>query len=241
MALPLIWSGFRLVLQPHPTLGLLLETERPLTVRSLSGTWAVISAAAWFLLAYRSRSVALWEVGLVLGGGALALVRTGNAWVFALALVPAVARQVALARVRGLVALVAAAGLVVACVAAFAATRPLSLPASAARAAQAASGSGPVFSTLHWATPLQDALGGGRQVLGAGDPWAAPPAYWADYQKISLGHERWASLLDSYDVGLLVLDAADIHQRLARFVRTSPGWHLLFDEDGVLVAERTAS
>jgi hypothetical protein len=219
-------------------LGLLLEAERPLTVRSLSGTWAVVSAAIWFVLAYRSRRVAPWELALVLGGGTLALVRLGNVWVFALALAPALARQIAFARFRGLMALALAVGLVAASFAAVVQTRPPMLPASASQVAQAAPSGGPVFTTLNWATPLQDSVGGQRPVLGAGDPWVAPTDYWSDYQKISLGHEQWARLLDSHGVGLVVLDAADTQQRLARFVRASPEWHVLFDADGVLVAER---
>lgn len=238
MVLPLWWTGFRLAWQPHPTLGALLEAERPLTVRPFAGAWAVLAAAAWFGLAYRHRRIAWWEVVLFLSGAVLALVRLGNVWLFGLALVPLFARRLALARIPPLQAAAVAAALLAASGWALLATRPPPLPPVAVRAARSSTASGSMLAALAWATPLQQALGD-VPVLGAGDPWQAPPEYWPDFQKISLGHVSWLALLDRYGVDVVVLDAAGTQRRAAELMRKQPGWQVLADADGALVARRT--
>lgn len=239
MVLPLWWTGFRLSWQPHPTLGALLETERPLTVRPFEGAWAVLVAAAWFGLAYRDRRLAWWEGVLFLGGAVLALVRLGNVWLFAAALVPLFARRLALARVPPLPAAAVAAALLAASGWALLSTRPPPLPSSAVSAARSAGASRSVLAALAWATPLQQALGH-EPVLGAGDPWQSPPDYWPDFQKVSLGHVSWMALLDRYGVDVVVLDAAGTQRRAAELMRKQPGWQVISDADGALVARRAA-
>src|ERR1051325_1489660 len=94
-----VWSGFRLALA-DPTRGAVAASEQPLSVRSAGGEWAMLLALVWLGLAYWRRDARWWEMALVVLGGAAALVRTGNAWVDALALVVPLARQLALVRPR---------------------------------------------------------------------------------------------------------------------------------------------
>lgn len=95
MVVPLVWGGgVSLSLPADPAAGAVVPaTEQALTVRPFAGWWALLVAGVWFCLAYRSRDIAAWESGLVLIGSAVALVRLGNAWLFALVLVPVLSRQ----------------------------------------------------------------------------------------------------------------------------------------------------
>ena len=86
LLVPEVWGGFRLGLSDVAR-GVIAATEQPLSARSPGGVWAMALALAWFALAYWHRRVTLWEAGLVLIGGAAALARLGNAWLYAIALV----------------------------------------------------------------------------------------------------------------------------------------------------------
>jgi hypothetical protein len=90
-------SGFRLAAS-DPVLSVIATTEQPLSQRSPGGVWAMGLALLWFSLAYRHRRVGAWETGLVLVGGAAALIRLGNTWLDAAALVLPLARQFRLAQ-----------------------------------------------------------------------------------------------------------------------------------------------
>src|SRR6202022_1637083 len=119
----------------EPALGVIAPTEQQLSVRSPGGLWAGALALAWFGLTYRRREVVLWEAALVVVGGYVALVRLGNAWVDAAAILVPLARQLALARLKpvvmgGLGAICLAVALVT-----LAISRPPVLPTAASEAA----------------------------------------------------------------------------------------------------------
>jgi hypothetical protein len=94
-----VWTGYRIGLA-DPVLAVLSPTEQALSVRSPGGQWAMLLTLVWFALAYWRRSVRWWEIALVAVGGAAALVRVGNAWVDAVALVIPLGRQVSILHVR---------------------------------------------------------------------------------------------------------------------------------------------
>jgi hypothetical protein len=85
---------------------------------------------------------------------------------------------------------------------------------------------------------LQRHTGDPRRVLAGGGLASQSPEFWVDYLRIAFGHERWADLLKEWDVGLVVLDAVDQQRAAAELVRASAEWHVIFDADGALVAER---
>src|SRR5438105_2312206 len=86
LLVPELWVGFRVGLF-DTALAVIAPTEQPLSVRSPAGPWAIGLALTWFGLAYWQRKFAWWEVALVVVGGIAALVRLGNAWLDAAALV----------------------------------------------------------------------------------------------------------------------------------------------------------
>jgi hypothetical protein len=233
---PEVWSGFRLA-QSDVVLSVIAPTEQPLSVRSPGGVWAMLLALAWFGLAYRYRRVAVWEAALVVIGGAAVLARLGNAWLYAAAMVPPLARQLAIAR-PGLRAEVGA-GIVSLTVAAatLAITRPPDL-ALGARAAAAASPpkQGAVLADWRWAGQLQHDLGAGSHVLAAGGLGSESSDFWLDYVRLIQGHERWPEELQQLNVDLLVLNSEQ--RPIANLVRTSTDWHVVYDADNALVAER---
>lgn len=237
---PVLAAGpIRFSLQPHPTLAPLLDMERPLTIRPFAGWWAMLAVLAWFALAYRSRRQSWWEIALVIAGSVVALARLGNVWLLAAALAPPLARQLSLARLPLAVWLVSALALAGVSVYSVQQSRPRALSHEALSAATASQHTGTVFAALPWASDLQARLGGGRQVLGAGDPWASPPELWTDYFRVSHGHLTWQQLLQRHSVDLVVLDEKASQERAARFVRRpDSGWRVLHDHDGVVVAER---
>lgn len=239
---PLLATGpIRLSLQPHPTLAPILEMERPLTIRPFAGWWALLAVLAWFGLAYRSRRATWWESAIVVIGSVLALVRLGNVWLLAAALVPPLARQLYLARLPSIVWLLLPLVLLGATAFSVQQSRPRELPAEALAAVASSNRPGPVFAALPWASELQARLGGGRAVLGAGDPWASPAELWTDYLRVSHGHLTWKDLLDGHSAALAVLDETAAQSRAAQFVRrTGSGWRVLYDANGVVVAERFA-
>jgi hypothetical protein len=233
---PEVWSGFRLG-QSDAVLSVIAATEQPLSVRSPGGVWAMLLALAWFALAYWHRRVTLWEPALVLIGGAAVVARLGNAWLYAAAMVVPLARQLAIAgtslRIEigvGLLSLAVAAATLLT-------TRPPDL-SSAARAAAATSAKpGAVLADWRWAGQLQRDLGP-RRVLAAGGLASESSDFWTDYVRIIQGHERWADELRQRNVDVLVLDAE--LRPITELVRTSADWHVVYDADNALVAERTA-
>src|SRR5690348_447636 len=94
--LPLVaavaWSGLRVGLA-DPLLAVIAPSEQPLSARSPGALWAACLVLVWFGLGYWRRQFAWWEPILVIGCGAAALVRAGNLWLAALALVLPLARQ----------------------------------------------------------------------------------------------------------------------------------------------------
>ena len=70
-----------------PVLGYVSSAEQPLSVRHPGGCVGDVAGGGWFALAYAQRRCVWWEAALVLGGGVVALLRAGNLWVLALALV----------------------------------------------------------------------------------------------------------------------------------------------------------
>ena len=235
LLVPEVWSGFRLA-QSDAVLSAIAATEQPLSVRSPGGLWAMLLALAWFALAYWYRRVTVWEAALVLIGGAAVLARLGNAWLYAAAMVIPLGRQLALARLG--LSLELAAGLLSLAVAAatLLMTRPPDLPPAARAAAATSQASGAVLADWRWAGRLQPDLGG-RHVPAAGGLASESSEFWLDYVRIIQGHERWADELRQLNVNLLVLDS-DVRP-LTELVRTSADWHVAYDADSVLVAERT--
>jgi hypothetical protein len=233
-----VWSGFRLAL-PDPVLGAIAPGEQPLSVRSVGGVWAMLLALVWFGLAYWRRDLRWWEVSLVILGTAAALIRTGNAWLEALALIAPLARQSGLlAPPRWILASAAAISLVVAGVSVYV-TRPPALPGPALAAAAAANPSGgTVFADWRWAPQLQRELAN-QKVLAAGGLASESPEFWLNYVRIVEDYEQWPSELQAMQVNLLVLNSQD--PALADQVRASPDWQVLYDTDNAFVAQRTTS
>jgi hypothetical protein len=262
-----VWSGFRFGLA-DPVLGTIAASEQALSVRSPTGLWAMGVALLWFVLAYRGRTATWWEGALVLLGATAVVVRVGNAWLMAIAIVMPLARQLAYAQPRASRLAAGAAVAVGVSVFTVVTTRPPGLPATASQAAVAAarqmvgavsatsqaagavtvgaasgapSGGATVFADWRWAAGLSSQLAGTRSVLPAGGIASESKAFWLDYARIAQGYDRWAELLQGMHVDLLVLDADGQMRRTADLVRTSSDWRVLYDADGALVAERATS
>jgi hypothetical protein len=234
---PEVWTGFRLA-QSDGVLSVITATEQPLTVRSPGGVWAMLLALAWFGLTYWRGRVSLLEAALVIVGGAAVLARLGNAWLYAAAMLVPLARQFGSLKPRlpfevgvALVGMAVAASTLVA-------SRPPDLPSGASAAAVATPPRGAVLADWRWAGELQRNLGSSRPVLAAGGLTSEPAAFWLDYVRIIQGHELWADDLRRMNVDLLVLDA-DLRP-IADLVRGSADWHVVYDADNALVAERAA-
>jgi hypothetical protein len=242
---PLVWEGGlpRLALS-NVALGAINPLEQPLTVRAFAGQWDVLLVLGWFGLAYAHRQAPIWELTLVLLGGAVGLLRLGNLWLSALLYVPALVSRLSEADVwprtverRQWLVGGLALGLCLVNAGSLLASRPRGLPVEASRMALADSGQTAVFTSWRWAPALQQALGSTRPVIGSDDLGLAQAL---DYLRVSLAHESWGRMLDREGVGLLVLDAADAQSPVAAQVRTSPDWQVAFDSDGALVARRVA-
>jgi hypothetical protein len=240
---PEVWGGLRLGFA-DPVLSAMSVFEQPLSVRSPGGMWAMGLALAWFALAYWHRTFALWEVALVLLGGAAALARMGNLWVDAAALLLPLARQVALLKLLklwlpiyvGVAALsLAVAGLTLI------QTRPPELPTAAIEAARRASIQGNVMTDWRWAGELQQRLGSDRAVIASGGPASEPTDFWLDYLRVAQGHERWADVLRRLDVDTVVFESVGQQHRAAELIRSSPDWRVTYDAGDALVAERAGS
>lgn len=241
---PFAWTGVYPALRPVNALSSVVPQERALTAVTLPGALAWGLALVWFALAYwRSRDVRPWEAGLVLVGGTLALLRTGNAWLYALALIAPMARQLSLARLSPAVRAAAAGVLVLGTAGSLLVARPASAPASALKAVAAtrASTAEVIFAWQPWASSVRQAAPAGATVLGAGSPYAWPSSFWTSYGRVMSGRVGWSSLLDQEHVGLVVLDTQGLQGDLARLVEASPGWHVVETGDGALVAERVGS
>jgi hypothetical protein len=135
---PGVWYGFSLGL-PSEVLGAVSPMEQPLSVRSLPGAWAVGVALLWFALAYRSQRAAWWEPMLVLAGSAAALLRAGNTWLDALALLAPLAMRFSDVHVTRPMLATLSVGCLATTLGVAVVTRPPSLPAGAI----AAVGGGP--------------------------------------------------------------------------------------------------
>jgi hypothetical protein len=240
MLAPLVWDrGLpRLAMGTDAALGALTSTEQPLTVRAFAGQWELLLVIAWFGLAYTQRRAPVWEIALVLLGAALVLARLGNAWLTAVLYVPALASRLIeagkLMPRRGLLAGGIALALCLVTTGSLMASRVPGLPAEAATAALVDPGEAPVFTNWRWAPALQESLGSRRAVLGARG-FSTEDAM--DYLRVSLAHATWDTLLRQHGVGLVVLDTTTQAGAAAQ-LRESPGWRVVVDGDGVLVARR---
>ena len=236
LVLPLVasevWSGFRLGLS-DPVLGTLSSGEQPLSVRSPGGQWAIGLALLWFGLAYWRRRPTWWQPLFVIVGGAAVLLRTGNAWLDALALIAPLGTQLASLRLRFTVLSAAVAiGLLVAAFILWS-TRPPVLPHAALASTRSTQGT--VFADWRWAPQLQRDIGQGRHVLAAGGLGSESSSFWLDYVRIIQDFERWPAELRDLNVDVVVL-AGD--EPVVDQVRSSADWHVVFDADNALVAER---
>jgi hypothetical protein len=224
-------------LRPNEALGPLLHTERPLSVRSLAGTWAILAVVSWFVLAYRSRRVKWWEGALILAAGALSLMRLGNVWLLAIALLAPLTRQLVIADWPRAAHYGAFAVLVVVNTYAFFVTSPYNPPAPIAPALQRATTANPVvLASMDWADALQRAVPNAR-VLATGDPRQVEPSYWEDYRKVSLTHVEWLAILARRGVNVLVLDPLT-QERAASLARVDPAFRVLYDGPEAVVVER---
>jgi hypothetical protein len=230
------WTGFRLAFA-DPVLAVLSPTEQALSVRSPGGQWAMLVALAWFALAYWRRNVRWWEIACVVFGGAAVLIRAGNAWLDAIALLVPLARQISLTRVSlWLLGGVAAVSLAYAAVI-VSTTRPPALPGQALDVAAAAPGGTTVFADWRWARQLQQRMGDDRRVLAAGGLASESPDFWLNYVRIVNDYEQWPAELRALDADLLVLDSEN--STLADQVRASSEWRVLYDTGTAFVAERS--
>jgi hypothetical protein len=78
-------------------------------------------------------------------------------------------------------------------------------------------------------------------VLASGGPASESTEFWLDYLRVAQGHERWAEILRTYDIGVVVLDAHDRERLAAELIRRSNEWRVISDDGQVLVAERAGS
>jgi hypothetical protein len=196
-------------------------------------------ALLWFALGHRRRDIRPWEAALVIAGGAAAMLRDGNLWLFALALLAPLGRQIALARPnRTIVGAAALTGLLAAGTTLLA-SRPPTLPPEAVRAVEASTPPGRVFADWRWAPQLQRDLGARRTVLAAGGLASETPDFWLDYVRVVHDYERWPTELGDMNVDLVVLDATQL--ALIDQVRTSSEWRVLYDTADAFVAERAGS
>ena len=233
-----LWSGFRIA-QSDEVLSVIAASERPLSVRNPGGIWAALLALMWFAVAYWRRSMTLWEAALVVIGGSLALARLGNAWLYGLTMIVPLARQLSLLRVRRpLTAVLIVVSLAVGGYTLMV-TRPPAIPTEAAAAVISAQHN-VVFADWRWAPNLQRALGTDGRVLAAKGLASETSDFWVDYVRITQGHERWAEALKRMGVDVVVLDERQ-SRPAAELVRASPEWRVMYDADGVVVAERSAS
>ncbi len=233
-----VWTGYR-VAQTDPVLSVIAPSEQPLSVRSPVGLWAMALAVGWFAIVYWKRRLAWWEVALVVVGGAVALARVGNAWVFALAIALPLARQLALIRPQLLVAAAVATAGLAASAYIVVTMRPPALPSAAEAAAISTAQGGNVLADWRWAPGLQRKVESNSQVLASAGLASEPNDFWVDYVRIAQGHERWAEALDRLGVSEVVLDTSQ-DAPAATLIRTSPQWHVVYDADGALVAARAA-
>jgi hypothetical protein len=233
------WNGLRLATSDS-VLGGLAPTELPLSVRSPGGVWAAGLVLAWFSLGYSRRRLTRWETGLVVGGVVAALVRAGNTWIFGLAMVAPLGRQLAGIRLPNVLLLASAAVALGFATYSVASSGPPALPTTADQAALAAASTAPgtVFADWRWAGALQRQLGSDHAVLAANGFSAEPGDFLVDYVHVVQGQEGWADVLRRRGVDVVVLDAAGQGQQAADLVRSSTDWHVLYDADGVLVADR---
>jgi hypothetical protein len=114
-------------------------------------------------------------------------------------------------------------------------TRPPELPPAAIAAAESAHGT--VFADWRWAPELQRHVG--SHVLAANGLASESPSFWNDYARITYDFEQWPAELRALDVDLVVIDT-DL-PGLPDDIRSSPDWHVLFDADHALVAQRAGS
>ena len=234
---PHVWTGFR-VGTSDIALSVLTPSEQPLSVRSPGGLWAAALTATWFALAYRRRDAALWEVALVVAGGAVALARAGNLWVAAAALLVPLGRQLAAVQPSRRVYAAVAGGSLLVALGSVLVLRPPPMPAPASQAALAAAAPGAVLADWRWAAELRHRVGDGRQVLASGGLATESFDFWLDYLRVAQGHARWADILRQLDVDLVVLDAADQQHAAADLIRGSTDWQVTYDAGGALVARR---
>jgi hypothetical protein len=119
--------------------------------------------------------------------------------------------------------------------------RPPELPGAAIQAAIGSAPRGTVLADWRWAGDLQQRIGANRLVWAAGGLPSESSDFWLDYLRVAQGHERWADVLSRMQVDLVVLDAAGQQRQAADLVRGSSDWHVTFDANGVVVAERISS
>lgn len=236
VALPLFVSalqaGLRLA-RFDPVLGAIDPMDAPLSTRSPPGVYALAVTLVWFGLAYRSRDVPVWHAALVGLAGLAVLLRVGNGWLDGLALVVPFGYQLCgvgrpWLAASGIVGAAAAGGLLIM-------AQPPPLPSQAVEAARAVDVHGPVMTDWRWAPVLQKQLGSSASVLAAHGTASEPTQFWVDYERASFGHERWAQILRTNGVRLVVLNETNQHA-LAELVRGSADWQVLYDGDNALVA-----
>ena len=93
-----------------------------------------------------------------------------------------------------------------------------------------------MLADWRWAGQLQRDLGAGSHVLAAGGLGSESSDFWLDYVRLIQGYERWSEELQQLNVDLLVLNSEQ--RPLTNLVRTSADWHVVYDADNALVAER---
>jgi hypothetical protein len=165
--------------------------------------------------------------------------RLGNSWVDAAAIAVPLGRQLAIANLRPVALMVAAAASLLATALTLTSSRPPELPPAAAMAAASTDATGRILADWRWAADVQRQVGMGREVLAAGGIQSEPSDFWLDYVRIARGHEHWAAALQQMNVDVVVLESADQQQRTAELVRSSPEWRVIYDAGDALVAQRS--
>ena len=247
-----VWIGYRFGLS-DTVLGLVSSSDQPLSIRDPGAVWAAGLLLLWFGLAnWRATSVAWWEALLVLVGATAALLRVGNLWLLGLALVVPLARQLSTVAAHPAPTAnwpvpipiprwtlpIAATAAVATALALALSSRPVAAPRRAIAAAMQAPSDTTILADWRWAADLQRRLGADRHVLAAGGLLAEPASFWIDYLRVAHGYEHTGDVLTSYGIRLVVLDSGDQAWLGAQVIRDSAAWHVTFDADGALVAER---
>ncbi len=95
-----------------------------------------------------------------------------------------------------------------------------------------------IFAPQWWGEWLLWESGRDLNVFMTTNVHLAPSQVWRDYMRIARGNAGWEQALDRYMVGTLVVHK-ELQPELARRVRRSAEWEVVYEDDDGFVAKRT--